>query len=205
MRTARTIFGLIVPVSLLATGCALPICEEIPGLCGSDASGEATADDAGEVTETGSSGGSAEAGSDGGAPLFCGGIAGFPCPDGLECIDDPDDDCDPRLGGADCGGICVERTTCDLVIDAFRRETRSIRSCEADAECGQVLTGTSCGCTRNWVARLDADLTTWSALFEEALANQCDLGGSTCDCPVADGFACVDQVCTWNYVTDVRR
>ena len=38
---------------------------------------------------------------------FCGGIAGITCPDGYECIDDPDDDCDPDNGGADCGGICV--------------------------------------------------------------------------------------------------
>ena len=39
--------------------------------------------------------------------IFCGGIAGFPCPSGFECVDDPRDDCDPCSGGADCGGICV--------------------------------------------------------------------------------------------------
>ena len=38
---------------------------------------------------------------------FCGGIAGFPCPDGQTCVDDPSDDCDPQNGGADCGGICI--------------------------------------------------------------------------------------------------
>jgi hypothetical protein len=38
---------------------------------------------------------------------FCGGIAGFPCPPGSTCVDDPKDDCDPTQGGADCGGICV--------------------------------------------------------------------------------------------------
>jgi hypothetical protein len=43
-------------------------------------------------------------------PQFCGGIAGFPCPSGEACIDDPSDDCDPRNGGADCGGICVPET-----------------------------------------------------------------------------------------------
>jgi hypothetical protein len=42
-------------------------------------------------------------------PAFCGGIAGFPCPVGQQCIDDPGDDCDPRSGGADCDGICVEQ------------------------------------------------------------------------------------------------
>ena len=39
-------------------------------------------------------------------PGFCGGIAGFPCPAGQECVDDPSDDCDPNNGGADCAGIC---------------------------------------------------------------------------------------------------
>jgi hypothetical protein len=41
----------------------------------------------------------------GGEP--CGGIAGIPCPEGFICVDDPGDDCDPKRGGADCGGICV--------------------------------------------------------------------------------------------------
>src|SRR5688572_25232202 len=40
---------------------------------------------------------------------FCGGIAGFPCPDGYVCVDDPRDSCDPRRGGADCCGICKKR------------------------------------------------------------------------------------------------
>ena len=40
-------------------------------------------------------------------PGFCGGIAGFACPPGSTCIDDPTDSCDPQQGGADCGGICV--------------------------------------------------------------------------------------------------
>ncbi len=38
---------------------------------------------------------------------MCGGIAGLLCPDGLTCIDDPRDDCDPNANGADCSGICV--------------------------------------------------------------------------------------------------
>ncbi|CAP60897.1 uncharacterized protein PODANS_0_800 [Podospora anserina S mat+] len=38
---------------------------------------------------------------------FCGGFAGFRCKGDRVCIDDPRDDCDPRNGGADCGGICV--------------------------------------------------------------------------------------------------
>lgn len=40
-------------------------------------------------------------------PDFCGGIAGFPCPPGLTCVDRPNDECDPQQGGADCEGMCV--------------------------------------------------------------------------------------------------
>lgn len=36
----------------------------------------------------------------------CGGFANLPCPTGLACVDDPNDDCSVATGGADCGGIC---------------------------------------------------------------------------------------------------
>jgi hypothetical protein len=38
---------------------------------------------------------------------FCGGIAGIQCPNGYDCVDDPNDSCDPNQGGADCGGLCA--------------------------------------------------------------------------------------------------
>lgn len=37
----------------------------------------------------------------------CGGIAGFQCRAGWKCVDDPNDDCDPSSGGADCMGVCT--------------------------------------------------------------------------------------------------
>lgn len=40
-------------------------------------------------------------------PVFCGGFAGIQCEGGKTCVDDPRDNCDPKNGGADCGGICV--------------------------------------------------------------------------------------------------
>ena len=43
-------------------------------------------------------------------PQPCGGFLGLVCEDGLECVDDPSDGCDPDMGGADCPGICVEPT-----------------------------------------------------------------------------------------------
>jgi hypothetical protein len=42
----------------------------------------------------------------GGEQIVCGGIGGFLCPEGMQCVDDPGDDCDPAHGGADCMGIC---------------------------------------------------------------------------------------------------
>ncbi|EPS44792.1 hypothetical protein H072_1205 [Dactylellina haptotyla CBS 200.50] len=39
---------------------------------------------------------------------FCGGFAGIQCKAKTDvCIDDPRDDCDPKNGGADCGGLCI--------------------------------------------------------------------------------------------------
>jgi protease stability complex PrcB-like protein len=42
----------------------------------------------------------------------CGGFAGIACSDGAVCVDDPADDCDPGLGGADCGGVCIKKVFC---------------------------------------------------------------------------------------------
>ena len=90
--------------------------------------------------------------------------------------------------------------TCEQVLDAMDSELATIQACSTDDACGQPLTGTSCGCTRNLVARADADLTTFQDLQGLASELECDLGGSTCDCPPAWGFACDDGTCTWNYV-----
>lgn len=91
-----------------------------------------------------------------------------------------------------------DTATCDDVQQTFDDAAASIRSCTEDAECGQVLPGTSCGCTRDWVARLDADPTDLYALIDDAGA--CDLGlEGTCDCPEAYGFECADGTCEWDY------
>ena len=102
----------------------------------------------------------------------------------------------------DYDAACTEPVaTCDDIVEDFLAETADIRSCTAADECGQVLSGTSCGCTRNWVARTDADLSTWEGLRQTANDQGCSIPGgiSTCDCPPADGFACVEGTCTWNY------
>jgi hypothetical protein len=39
---------------------------------------------------------------------MCGGFAGFKCDNRAQvCVDNPNDDCDPKNGGADCAGVCV--------------------------------------------------------------------------------------------------
>ncbi len=95
-----------------------------------------------------------------------------------------------------CGDDSCQR------IDAEReKELARVQACSVAADCGQPITGSSCGCTRNLVARKDADLTDYLKL-QQLAAEACDVGGSTCDCPEADGFACVNERCTWNYTTE---
>jgi len=90
---------------------------------------------------------------------------------------------------------------CPTLEAAFAAETKKIRSCADNNECGKELKGTSCGCTRNWVARSDADTTHFYELIDQGAALQCELiPASTCDCPAAEGFACDQGICTWNYL-----
>lgn len=94
-----------------------------------------------------------------------------------------------------------EPKDCDTLVSAVLDEAAAIRSCSADAECGQPLAGTSCGCTRDWVARSDADTDTFYALLDQAFSAGCEVPGtiSTCDCPPANGFVCDAGMCQWNY------
>jgi hypothetical protein len=108
---------------------------------------------------------------------------------------------------AGCSGSS-ENNLAALCVE-LRAELNAVQTCTSADDCGQVMTGTSCGCTRNLVARSDADLSTFSRLKAEVGAK---LGnpdepiecrglqfGSTCDCPVTDGFTCTQNRCAWNY------
>lgn len=87
---------------------------------------------------------------------------------------------------------------CPQIIADFQAEATAIRSCNAPGECGQVLHGTSCGCTRDWVARNNANPARFYQLLQDAGA--CGFGlVSTCDCPQTYGFDCVQHTCTWDY------
>ena len=90
---------------------------------------------------------------------------------------------------------------CSEIAQDLLGELSSAQHCDVDADCGQILSGTSCGCTRELVARVDADTSEIRGLIDDANTLDCDVGlGSACDCPEADGFACVSRKCTWNYV-----
>lgn len=91
---------------------------------------------------------------------------------------------------------------CGDVTQALESELATIQSCTQASQCGQVLEGTSCGCTRDLVARNDANTTSFFLIVTRGRALGCPATdfGTPCDCPAADGFACVAGRCTWNYL-----
>lgn len=94
----------------------------------------------------------------------------------------------------------VDAQSCEELERQRDAELASLQACRTDADCGTELRGTSCGCTRNLVARADADLTRFSRIQAQLSAAECGGFISTCDCPPADGFACSEGRCTWNYL-----
>lgn len=89
---------------------------------------------------------------------FCGGIAAIACPEGLTCVDNPQDTCDPNTGGADCGGICMstdakqkkpKKNRCDYSNPTQHFVSKSPDECAAIhflCEEGSRPFFSSCGC-----------------------------------------------------------
>jgi hypothetical protein len=82
-------------------------------------------------------------------PQRCGGFGGFPCPGLGDCVDDPSDDCDPRNGGADCGGICKCNAGPTVLCEAGKpfNADPHVCSCAAPPDCGdgESCCNASCG------------------------------------------------------------
>ncbi len=77
--------------------------------------------------------------------VFCGGIAAFPCPGSGNCVDDPSDDCDPKAGGADCGGMCVCPPNNLLCIEGTHWDgSPSVCACVPDVPSGVPCGGNVC-------------------------------------------------------------
>lgn len=91
--------------------------------------------------------------------------------------------------------------SCGEVTQAHSAELAYVQYCTRASECGQPLVGTSCGCTRDLVARLDADPGVYYGILERFQELDCNVPSfvTPCDCPPADGFACVANRCRWNY------
>jgi hypothetical protein len=116
--------------------------------------------------------------------------------------DGGDGDGESGDGDGDPNNCAQQLDNCDDLLAAFEAETLAIRSCTSHDDCfdGQVLEGTSCGCTHDWIARADADTTCFYDLIEKGTALQCELSlESDCDCPPADGLECDAGICNWNY------
>jgi hypothetical protein len=90
--------------------------------------------------------------------VACGGIAARPCPGGGRCVDDPSDNCDPTMGGADCGGLCtcIETVACirgshfdsDPTVCACVPDQAPVTCGKATCPTGQLCCNASCGvCT----------------------------------------------------------
>ncbi len=151
-------------------------------------------------------------------PPFCGGFGNLPCPDGLVCVDDPNDDCNLN-NGADCGGICVDAPAgpVDSCEDSCDGQSNS-GSCYCDSACEGY--GDCCGDYADQCAaepgRVPASGMCIKNSNDECQADDdCNVGGcggalcfnpaesngiSTCECttPTAvSGCGCVEGSCTW--------
>lgn len=92
---------------------------------------------------------------------------------------------------------------CSQAVKEMRQEEDKIRACTSDLDCGQVLSNTSCGCTREKIANNSADASKFYELLERVGKLGCDYEDiiTTCDCPPANGFVCKSGRCEWNYVS----
>ncbi len=78
-------------------------------------------------------------------------------------------------------------------------ESRLAGSCVSDSDCGQIMAGTGCGCTKdNLVATHNFDLNYFYDLLGEARAMECTLDfGTPCDCDTTAVPVCRAGQCAW--------
>jgi len=116
---------------------------------------------------------------------FCGGFAGFPCPEGYSCEDDPNDGCDPTRGGADCGGVCVRTAGGSSELRARRPNPSACRRHDP---------------TRSYVSRNPSACALIDFLCAEGkrpFSNECGCGCETV--PEVGGEVCGNNVCGAGY------
>jgi hypothetical protein len=128
--------------------------------------------------------------------VFCGGIAGFPCPGAGSCIDDPNDDCDPNQGGADCGGLCVCEAI-GLCTDGYAwNSSPEVCGCEPVTNpCAAVLCmeGTSCEVIEG--KPVCVPLPGGQACGAVTCAKGFECCNSSCGTCVRPGMSCIQIAC----------
>ncbi len=84
----------------------------------------------------------------------------------------------------------------ELMLDV---ESQLATECSADNQCGQVMTGTGCGCmTDNLVANHNFYLGHFYDLLDEAITAGCSPDFDTpCDCAPAATPVCRNNRCVW--------
>jgi hypothetical protein len=129
--------------------------------------------------------------------VFCGGIAAIACPGGGKCGDDPNDDCDPQQGGADCGGICscVENVLC-VRGDHFDNSPQ-VCACVSDQQTDPCATTSCAPDTRCEVYDGGAVCVSTGTLACGSM--QCPDGTTCCNASCGmcapPGFACTQIAC----------
>ncbi|MFN3198282.1 MAG: hypothetical protein ACE366_07660 [Bradymonadia bacterium] len=122
---------------------------------------------------------------------MCGGFAGLECPDGQQCIDDPNDDCDPRNGGADCAGICVEGPAmCSPIRPGEYGDCRAVIGYGIGLN-GQCQAISGCGCDETCEGRVFENAADCERACVDPLPPQMCGGFAGFECP--EGLICVDD------------
>jgi hypothetical protein len=136
--------------------------------------------------------------------MICGGIAGFRCPPGTTCVDDPRDSCEPG-GGADCAGLCViplTDATPDICPAGFIEIDDETDDCNPD--CGDLDCATLCVATNNNVCEGFGGLVCMDPAFPDcgetidACHPDCggaDCGGTCVNLAVSPQVTCEDGDC----------
>jgi hypothetical protein len=117
---------------------------------------------------------------------------------GTGAVDSGGKDSNPTGGTTGTSDPSSDPEACNAAKDALATMLAAIQRCESDADCGASVSEGTCGCTRATPVRRDAKTAEYIDLVKK-VASCSDLGGGTCDCPPADGFACVENKCEWNY------
>lgn len=73
----------------------------------------------------------------------CGGFAGIACPGLGDCGDDPSDGCDPKMGGADCPGVCACNAVAKCTGGMVWNSTPAVCACETPGS-GPVCGAKTC-------------------------------------------------------------